>query len=115
MLPIKTQSATQAIAQRDGGAPPEHRTDATEIGVIIPDVDQLAIRRVGKPHKFAAAVYLDQQFRKLIQADDAIAAQIEYFAVRLLARRRYQKRVDGVIDMTSLIDGRSVEDVLLRR
>src|SRR5262247_3559260 len=102
MFLIKCERADQAFSQRNGGTPSERRTNPAEIGVIIPDVDPLAIGRIREHDEFAPAVYLDQQSGKVIKAYDAIAAQIENFAVRRLARRRHQKGVNRVVNVSEV-------------
>ena len=102
MFSVKIERAVQTFAQRYLRLPSQDRADAAEIGVIIPDVNSFAIRRVRARDELAAAVRFDQQLRKLLQTDDAFAAQIEYLTIRGLACSGEQKGVNRVVlDITS--------------
>ncbi len=69
------------------------------IGVIIADVDRLAVGRKRDQPIAAPAVNVHQQAGQILEADRAVAAHIEDPAVALIVGRRDQARLHDIIDI----------------
>src|SRR5262245_16187188 len=99
VLPVILERTPQPVAKPDPRLPPEHRPNASEVGVVVADVDAFSIGRVAAHLEVAAAVHFNEKFREISKADDTVAAEIEDLAVGLARRGRDQKGVYRVVDI----------------
>src|SRR5512137_2696467 len=96
---VKVQSAFESLTQRDLRLPPKNLPDTGEIRIIVADIDSLPFLGVG-PHLVSpSSVDFDQQVREVLEADDTVAAQVEYLAVGGVTCRGGEQRIHGVIDV----------------
>src|SRR2546422_9397637 len=84
VFPIEGHSAHERLAQWHLGLPAKDGPDATEVRIIVADVDPLTVGREGAELIAPAAVDLYHQISEVLEVDDSLAAQVEHLAVRVL-------------------------------
>src|SRR5436309_13605958 len=97
VFPIEGHSTHERLTQWHLGLPAKDEPDATEVSIVVADVDPLTVGREGTELITPAAVDLYHQIGEVLEVDDPLAAQVEHLAVRVLAGRRFEERVDRVV------------------
>ena len=69
------------------------------LGIVIADIDALALGRKFADDEAAGAIRRDQRRREIMQADRAMAADIARLAGELGRQRGEQERVDRIVDI----------------
>src|SRR2546427_4821188 len=82
-----------------------------EVRVVIADINRFAVAWKGTHVIVTAAVYLDEELGEVLQADDTLTAQVENLAVYILAGRRQEKCLHGVINVCEIAQLRSTPDL----
>src|SRR5580692_9365738 len=84
MLAIEGERSCETCRQRDLRDPPGHGPKQPVVGVVVADVDLLAVgRELTDLEAGLAAVRIDQRLGEPAQADGSGAADIAYLAVHL--------------------------------
>src|SRR5438445_12147073 len=96
-FPVEGDRAHEGLAQWHLGLPAKDGPDAGEVRIVVADVDPLTVGREGAELIAAAAVDLYHQIGKVLEVDDALAAQVEHLAIRLLARGRHEESIYRVV------------------
>src|SRR2546425_1313246 len=82
-----------------------------EVRVVIADINRFAVAWKGTHSIVTAAVYLDEELGEVLQADDTLTAQVENLAVYILAGRRQEECLHGVINVCEIAQLRSTPNL----
>src|SRR5260370_35252145 len=99
MLAEESERLRQPGSQIGPRRPAGEAAQQPVLGIVVADIDALALGREVADDEAAAAIRRDQRRREIAQADGAMAADIAGLAGERGRQRREQECIDRILDI----------------